>query len=222
MAQIFVGLIAEGSTDYQFLIPIIKNTLLEIAYDCRGQVDTFVSAIKCDKGDSFNKYVLNAAQEGLEKYGISLLIVHADADNISPAEVYQNKINPARALLETKSEKTHCKNLVALIPVRETEAWMLADKSLLIKQIGTNKTEDDLKISGNPETFNNPKEKIEEAIRIGRESMTKRTRKSLQISELYGYLGESIEIESLKRFTSYQDFERNIRAELIRLNLLQP
>jgi hypothetical protein len=42
MIQLFVGLIAEGTTDYLFLEPIIEKVLLDIAYDCRGQVDVDV------------------------------------------------------------------------------------------------------------------------------------------------------------------------------------
>lgn len=222
MAQIVVGLIAEGDTDYRFLEPVIENTLMGIVFDCRGQIEVFVKAIKCEKGDSFTDYVLNASQKGYEEYGITMLVVHTDADNISSANAYQNKINPARTLLQNQTDDARCKSMVALVPVRETESWMLADKDILIGQIGTRKGLVELNIAGNPETFNNPKERIEEAIRIGRAEMPKKLRNSLRISDLYSYIGQTIQIEKLQTFDSFVDFENNIKDALIDLNFLDP
>lgn len=222
MAQLFIGLIAEGPTDYRFLELIIEKALINIAYDCKGQIDIDVKGIVCDKGDSFTDYVLNASKKGNQELGITILVVHSDADDLLSDNTYNYKVNPAKELLEQQSVDTHCKNLVALIPIRETESWMLADKAVFIKSIDTKMNENELNISGNPETFNNPKERIEEAIRIGRADMPKKLRNNLKISELYSYLGQAIQLDSLKTFRSFQDFENNIRQVLIELNLLSP
>ncbi|ODS88043.1 MAG: hypothetical protein ABS44_09635 [Chryseobacterium sp. SCN 40-13] len=220
MAQLFIGLIAEGTTDYRFFEPIIEKTLIDIAYECKGQIDIDVKAIYCDKGDSFSDYILDASKTASQELGITMLIVHTDADDESSAKAYSNKINPTKALLEQKSDDTYCKKLIALIPIHETESWMLADKTVFIKSIGTKKNENELNISGNPESFNNPKARIVEAIRIGRADMPKKMRDNLKISELYSYLGQAIHIDYLKTFQSYRDFENNIRQVLIELNLL--
>lgn len=80
MAQLFVGLMAEGSTDYRFLKPIIEKALINLALECRGQVDVDVFDISCSKEGSFSDYVLRASNEGMERFGIMVLIIHADAD----------------------------------------------------------------------------------------------------------------------------------------------
>jgi hypothetical protein len=222
MAELFIGLIAEGTTDYRFLKPIIEKAFADIAYQCKGQIDIGeVTEIKdCDKGNSFSDYVLNASQRA-QTLGITILIVHTDADDTSSVNAYKNKIEPAKFLLEQQLPETHCMNLVALIPIRETESWMLADKNALMKSIGnTKKSETELKINGIPESFNDPKAKIEEAIRIGRAEMPKKLRNALDISGLYEYLGQTINLENLKTFKSYSDFEQNIKTILIQLNLL--
>ncbi|MDD5620835.1 MAG: DUF4276 family protein [Proteiniphilum sp.] len=220
MIQLFVGLIAEGKTDYQFLEPIIEKVLLDIAYECKGQVDVDVRKIECDKGrGGFTDYVLNAAKKGREDY-ISMFIVHTDADADSACHTYTHKINPAINLLKQKEDSGYCKNLIALVPIQETESWMLADKDLLIKTIGTKKNENELNINGHPETFNNPKERIENAIRIGRQNLPRKLRNSLKISNLYSYLGQAMNIENLGTFKSYCDFYNNVKRELIKLNLL--
>lgn len=221
MIQLFVGIIAEGTTDYRFLQPIVIKSLTDILFDCPGQIDIEVIIIDCDKGASFSDYVLKASEKGFTDYGISILIVHTDADSSSNIDTYKYKINPVKDIIKHKSNSTHCKNIAALVPIQETEAWMLADKDILIRQIGTNKTEIDLKINGNPENINNPKERIEEAIKIGRSDMSKKMRQSLNISELYSYLGEAIHIDKLRSYSSFTDFEENLKQVLRDMNILK-
>jgi hypothetical protein len=88
MIQIFVGLIAEGATDRRFLKPILEKSLSDIAFDCQGQVDIEVKLIECDKGNSFADYVNNASLKGHQEYGISILIVHSDADSQNAENTY--------------------------------------------------------------------------------------------------------------------------------------
>lgn len=222
MVQIFVGLMAEGATDYRFLEPLVEKVLTEIAFDCPGQIDINVRVIDCDKGNSFVEFVSNASKTGHLDYGITMLIIHTDADDITAETAYNSKIRPAVSFLESQLSDTHCKKIAALVPIQETEAWMLADKDILIRQIGTNKNEVELNISGHPEGFTNPKERIQEAIRIGRSEMPKKLRNSLQISDLYSFLGQSIQTDKLKTFNSFLDFEGNVRQVLRDMNFLKP
>lgn len=217
---IFIGLVAEGPSDHRFLEPIIEKTVTEIAFESQGQIDIELKIIECDKGDSFIEYVSNGSKIGFVEYGINILIVHADADGKNSEETYKNKIQPMISHIESLSEEEYCKNIIALVPVHETEAWMLADKNILISQIGTSRSENELNINGNPESFTNPKERIKEAIKIGRSDMPKKMRSSLQITDLYSYMGQSIQIEKLRALESFQDFELNIRTILTKINLL--
>jgi hypothetical protein len=108
MAQLFLGLIAEGNTDYRFLEPIVEKALIEIAYKCKGQIDIEVRVINCDKGVSFNDLVLNASKKGNLEFGISMLIVHTDADHLSSENAYQNKFIPAKQVLEQQADTYPC------------------------------------------------------------------------------------------------------------------
>lgn len=87
--------------------------------------------------------------------------------------------------------------------------------------MGTKKTEVELNINGNPENFNDPKARIEEAIRIGRLELPKKLRNSVKITDLYSYLGQSIKIENLRSFNSFVDFESNVKKVVIDLNFLK-
>ena len=222
MKQIFVGLFTEGNTDIRFLEKIVENTINIVALECNNEMDIFLNTIKIEKsGKNFIEQVLNASRKGIEDFGMTILCVQADADNKKLSDTYKNKIVPALNVLSKKNESIYCKTIVAIVPIQETEAWMLADKELLKKEIGTNKTDNELGINKNPESFSNPKDAIEKAIRIARKDFTKRQRKQLTISELYQFIGQSIDLNKLNQLESYSDFRKNVRNAFIQLNLLQ-
>jgi hypothetical protein len=221
MAQIFAGLFTEGKTDIRFLQAIVQKTLEAIAFDeCSGQFDIELSPIGINKtGLGFIEQVLEASKKGREDFCMMLLCVQADADRKKLNDTYQYKINPCKVELEKQNENEYCKTLVALVPIQETEAWMLADKDLLKEEIGTNKTDNELKINRYPETIANPKEVIEKAIQIARKNLTRKRRKDLTIADLYSAIGQKIDLEKLESLPSYQDFKENVKTAFINLGL---
>lgn len=217
--QIFVGLIAEGSTDYKFLEPVIAKVFIEIAFDCKVQIDITVTKIDSLRGESFVEFVSNASRKGWEEYGISILVIHADADSHTNSNTYTYKIEPATTHLAMQDEN-YCKIIVPLVPIQETESWMLADKDFFRSAINTRKNEVDLGIIGDPESFTDPKARITEAIRIGRADMPRKIRDSLNISDLYGLIGQGMNLDRLEALTSFQDFKNKIRDSFRELKLL--
>lgn len=217
---LYAGLIAEGITDYKFFRPIIEKILIECAFECRGDVDINVIEIKCYKGNSFQDYVFNGRKMGAEEYGLSLLIVHADSDSPTSQNVLENKFSPVFDQIETNTEEEFCQHVIPLIPIHETESWMLADKELFKKVVGTDKSNGELEISGHPESFTDPKAKIENAIRIARSELPKKKQSQLTIAELYSPIGESLQIDKLQTFESFNSFRQDIMNFLRELNLI--
>lgn len=211
--QIIIGLMTEGPTDQRFLKNIIERTFQEIAFDCKKAVEIVdVIAITKSKG-KFVEQVLVAAKEAIEN-GATIICVQADADGKSLDSTYQYKISPAITALDTQDSNFYCKNLVPIVPIQEIEAWMLADTVLLRKEIGATKQSDtDLGIHRKAESVANPKEVIENAIRVV-------GKKGLSISELYSSIGQSIELRELEKLRSYQDFQENVRKAFRDLGLL--
>ncbi len=221
MYQLFAGLFAEGTTDIRFLENIVQNTLEKVAFECEGQIEVVLQTIEIDKTNlSFVEQVKAASRKGVEDFGMMLLCVHRDADNPSIGNAYKNSIEPARQTLQNLPESEYCRVMVAIVPVQETEAWMLVDKVLLKKQIGTNKKDVELGIHRNPEDIANPKEVIIEAIRIARQGLTKKRRRNLSISNLYLPLGQGMNMQKLEKLPSYKLFEENVRNAFRALNLL--
>jgi hypothetical protein len=219
---LFAGLFVEGTTDVQFLQPIIAKTLQKVAFECKGNIEIELRNIDVKKtGLSFVEQVKEASRKGIEEFGIMLLCVHTDSDSAKDTHIWKSKIEPAKDALQELDADEYCKIMVALVPIQMTEAWMLADINLLKEQIGTNQKDSELGLHKNPEEITNPKQLIQDIIRQPEAQKTKRRRrKELDISELYQIMGESIEIEHLEKLSAYKRFEEEVREALRILNFL--
>lgn len=219
--QIFIGLTTEGTTDHRFLESIVERTFIDVAFECTGDVEPYVKFLDVDKiGLGFNEYVEKASKQGVEEMGMTVLCVHTDADSDSAVRAYNHKINPARDCLKTKEDGIYCKLLTPVIPIHMIEAWMLADKELLKKEIGTTKSDNELGINRLPEQIATPKDVIINAIRIAREDVAKRRRHDLDISDLYLPLGQKIKSCKLEQLDSYKAFKEEVRRTYKELHLM--
>lgn len=217
--QVIIGFITEGSTDIRFLESVIQRSFEDVAFECHGQIEILpIQYIEKNRGN-FIGVVKESAQIADER-GIMVLCVHADADNAIDSDTFNNKIIPAFTAVNDISEERICKNMVAVVPVQMSEAWMLSDKELLKDEIGTTKSDRYLGIGGGPETFSNPKQVIESAIRIARQDLTRRRRHDLTISELYSPIGQKVPLSRLEELPSYQKFKDLVRDAFRKLNYL--
>lgn len=221
MRQVFIGIITEGTTDARFLEKIVERTFYNVALDCYNDVEPVIQTIKVDKSDViFSNYVVRASQQGVKDFGMMILCVHCDADARDMENVMNNKITPATGALNNENITTTCQILVPVIPIQMIEAWMLADKQLLKEEIGTDLTDNELGINKYPELITDPKEVIKDAIRIARQTITKRRRHDLTISDLYAPIGQKVSIESLRTLSSFQHFQEGVRSAYRQLHLL--
>lgn len=216
---ILAGLFTEGTTDVRFLSSVAERTLEEVAFDCTGDIETKVEIININKtGLNFNEQVLEASRVAFNKFGILILFVHTDSDSVSDEIIFQTKIIPAENTLKTQDDSC-CKNIIAIVPVQMTESWMLADKQLLKEEIGVVKSDTDLGIHLHPESITNPKNVIENIIRISKEDLSKRRRsKGLNISDLYQIIGQKLDMAELEKLQSYQKFKKSLVDKLRELN----
>ena len=131
MKQLFIGLIAEGTTDVRFLKSVIFKSIQELSWQCDNQLEIFDIREITAEGDGFVEKMLEASRCALQNYGISALCIHADSDARSIDAVMQNKFSPFFSALNNMSEEDYCKHIIPTIPIQMIESWMLADKGLL-------------------------------------------------------------------------------------------
>jgi hypothetical protein len=222
--QLFIGLTAEGDTDLRFLKGVVSRTFESIAFDSKQDIEIEVFELSqsesLPKRSGFVDCVLDASAKGFREFGMTVLCIHTDADSRDDEKAFADRIHPAIAELNRRSDDTFCKTAVPLVPVQMTEAWMLADTGLLKQEIGTTLSDVALSINRLPESIANPKKEIEKAIVTARKGMTKRRRHSLTIGELYQPMGQKISLTALETLPSFRKFKANVREAFVQLNLL--
>jgi len=219
--KVLIGFFSEGNTDVRFFESIVERTFINISYECNKDFDIELFPIKIDKTNlSFVEQVSKSSETGLQKFGITTLCVHTDADSPTKDTAYNGRINPAKQHLSTLNQDEYCTLLTPLVPVQMTESWMLADTELLKKEIGTTKSVNELGLNKEPEKIADPKNVITEAIRISRQELTKRKRRNLSIDDLYQSIGSKIGLEKLDKLQSFRDFKEEIRNTYRVLNHL--
>lgn len=210
--QLFIGFTVEGTTDTRFLKQVIQSVFEETAFQCKTDVEIEDIRVVDVPKTNFVDTMCNAAKKATEEYGMSILCIHADSDAKTLEDVTAFKFEPLRLAMVDLDGREYCKNIVPVIPIQMTEAWMLADKELLKTKIDAAKKRDqDLGLHRAPESYSDPKQAIVNAIRIAQTGKTKRTRTDLTISDLYEELGQTIKLERLRTLPSFNVFEENVQ-----------
>lgn len=175
-------------------------------------VDCLVSVQgRYDKSEGFSTGVIKASKEAMEIFGATTLAVHADADTLSYEERRDTNFAKLLETVKNLDSEKYCTVITPVIPVRMIEAWMLADRDLLRKELGTSMTNAQLEIDGDPESFADPKQKIVEAIRKASENAThKKPVNKIDISDLYQIMGKKLGLDQLERLDSFKKFEQEI------------
>jgi hypothetical protein len=222
MKQLFIGLIAEGTTDVRFLKNIIYKSIQELSWLCDNQVDIFDIQEVTAEGDSFVNEMLEASKTAWQTYGISALCVHADSDASTIDTVMRNKFAPFFSALKDLSEEDYCKHIIPTIPIQMIESWMLADKGLLKQLINARDISDtDLGLDRAPESYADPKSAIENAIRRSMSEQPKKKRNQIAIADLYEILGNRLNLESLRTIPSFVQFEDNVKRVFKDMGLMR-
>ncbi len=125
--QIIIALATEGSSDHRFLPNIIQRTFERVAFEDQQEIEIFEPiCLSQISGENIQEKAKQYAIQAVEK-GAMVLCFHADADDKTDENAFKERINLAFNAI--KSDKGDlCKNLVAIVPIQMTEAWILADK----------------------------------------------------------------------------------------------
>ncbi|MBN1340361.1 MAG: DUF4276 family protein [Bacteroidales bacterium] len=218
MNVLTIAYTTEGKTDKRFLGNVIRRTFEEIAWECAGEITVYDPQHLEVSEHNFINQVTEAA---LEAKWANVLCVHTDADDSSDNAAFNFKINPAFDNINN-NDGNICKNLVAVVPITMTEAWMLINKDILKDEIGTTKTNNELQLTyriNNIENIANPKDLITVAIREAYIDVPRKRFKT-RLSDLYSPLSQRILLDELLHLSSYRKFREAARRALIELNYL--
>lgn len=220
MHYLGLALYAEGPTDYSFLCPLLERLCEDLCMGEAVQPVEVSAVLPLNHSASLNEApreqrILAAAKEAQGAWGV--LFVHADGAG-NPGRARDQQVQPAIGGLHLDFS-AHGRG-VAVIPIRETEAWALVDGDALRNVFGTALTDDALGLppsAGAVEAISDPKDSLNRA--FAATHPTGRRRKQ-GISPLLNALGEQVSLALLRRLTAFTSLEDELREALRQLRIL--
>ena len=222
MRYLGLALFAEGPTDYRLLGRILYRAVVDLCLLCADEEVEIgdireLDTPKAYRDSSRATRILEAARQDIGAFHI--LFIHADA-NGDASRARQERVAPAIRLIrqEEKLANTHS---VAVVPVRETEAWALADGDALRGAFGTTLDDEGLGIPARPpevERLTEPKQVLDHALR---EAVGGSRRRRQRATTYLNAIGERVRLAQLRAVPAYRRFEGDLRAALRQLGYIR-
>lgn len=220
MHYLGLALYAEGPTDYYFLRPLLQRVCEEMCLQEATRPVEINEVLPLDhpeaaKDASREQRILAAAKEARGAW--SVLFIHADGAG-DPTRARAQQAQPAIDLLGR--ELPNEGHGVAVIPIRETEAWAICDGDALRNVFGTTLSNEEMELPLPPhraEADPDPKVTLERAFKLTSPSGR---HKKQGVSPLLNSLGEQVSLQQLRRLTSFVSLERELKQALQQLMIL--
>ncbi|MEV7088084.1 hypothetical protein AB0O07_19705 [Streptomyces sp. NPDC093085] len=191
-----VGLLAEGPEDEIFLGTVAVRQLKELAAHHSGHFDVGDTPLRGRYSTARTAHEQICAEVADLAEDCDLLLIHNDHRE-------RNKIDKIRRDVAPPS---HCR-IVGVVPVRETEAWLLADGPLLGSLPGAV-----------PEHIPAGARGVERA--ADPKALLSRVLPGGDSRELAGFLGERVDLDRLRTLPAYQMWCAELTAALKELRFL--
>jgi hypothetical protein len=214
------ALYCEGPSDALFLRPLLLRLCEATAADAHEPVEV---PDVVDLGDKAEHRLrprderIALAAKAAEGAWI-VLFIHADADARDPRTAIAERVQPAIDRLA--AELGTNRQAVAVVPIRMTEAWLLADLDAFGSVLGTTLDVDELGLSGvvahGVERVTDPKALVRHAI-----AAAKPRARAAQVASYRARLGEAVSLERLRRLVAFRTLEQDFRAALATLGILR-
>ena len=216
MRYLGLALFAEGPTDHRFLRPVLWRLTEDIFLPEpveMGEVLELHSPVPAS-GPRREERIFTAARDALGAWNI--LFIHADGAG-NPGDARSEKIEPARQRIAAELEGAG--ESVAVVPVRETEAWALCDPDALRRAIGITLSAEDLALTGSVESIADPKAALQQ---VGKRIAGRRgARRTLGSEHFLQRLGEYVDLERLRTVPAFRQLDADLREALRRLRIVR-
>jgi hypothetical protein len=199
-AWLGLALYAEGRTDHAFLGPLLRRLVERIASGADRPVD--VGHLEPIRGVRRGDYEAFAGTVRDLRTQVHLLFLHTDGGG-DPDRQRRDVLDPyIRAATDAAEGAMAC---VCVVPVREMEAWPLADPGAILRVAGSTRDPGTLGLPGPAavEALPYPKRALEEAFRLCHGGPGRRSR-SLSAAAMLGRFGEEVDLEMLRRVPAFE------------------
>lgn len=204
MIYLRAGLFAEGPTDYQFLQGLIDQLVEDLAAtvfsgDFQTAPTLGIDAPRSLRGRSREERIAAAIRASWDE--CTLFVVHGDGAG-DPDGARRMQIEPGIARARIAHGDLAA---AACVPVRETEAWMVADAGAFRRLFETDRVPP---LSRDPEAEIDPKKSLREIL----QAMGVKPQRS--VAKYYAELGKAVRPAELRRLAAFCRFEDDLRAAI--------
>lgn len=156
---------SEGPSDGYLLRPIVERSLERwLLRRAKGPAELYVHPLApAPNANGFAEQVRSLLEQA--RGWAHVLFVHLDADARKTTRVRERKLQPALALAGAAGLAID--SVIAVIPVRETEAWLMVDSEAIKEGMGASSVEEDSPIPSKPrdvELLRDPKAALDDVL----------------------------------------------------------
>lgn len=213
MHYLGLALYAEGAGDYQFLRPLLQRLCTDICLQHAQRMVDVSEVISLNHSPSHNELsrplrVVDAARQHLGAWNI--LFVHGDGSG-DAGLARQQLVQPALDALGVEFPGV---GSVAVVPVRESEAWAVCDGDALRQVFRTTLDDVGFGIPNAPhavEALLDPKAALSAAFNA---TNPPSQRKRQGVGQYLGALGDSIGLGKLRCVPSFSSMEQELTQTL--------
>jgi hypothetical protein len=197
------ALFAEGSSDYHFLGELLPRVVRDAAHRLFGpDFAMHEPLLKLDAPPQRREAQVAQAVD-LVADECNLLFIHADG-NGDAERARTERVAPGAAAVAARHPEIL---IIACVPVRETEAWLLADSAAFVRVLGRAVPVD---LPKDPESLRDPKQALRDVL----------TAASAGVGpvELLERFGQEITLDALRRLSAFRRLESDLDEALSRLD----
>jgi hypothetical protein len=214
------ALYCEGSTDAQFLRPVLQRLCERTAARAREPVD--VPEVLILEDEPRHRDLVRAERIELSAKASDgawvVLFIHADADSRDARTARSDRVAPAIERLV--GFLGQMRQAVPVVPVRMTDAWVLADVDAFRSGVGTTLDDRALGLADvaarGADQVNDPKALLLAAFDAARPRI-----RPAQRAAFVGRIGAMSSFECLQRFQAFRQLESDLDAALRTLGIVR-
>ncbi|MER5703410.1 DUF4276 family protein [Micromonospora sp. NPDC002296] len=204
MRYLTSALVSEGITDDQFLPRLLARALTEI---CQTEFEDAVEVadvqpLRARKGPCSTADVMKLVEQNSASF---LLVFFHHDQGTSADRVAAEWLRPLRQLWGDRPEQ-----LIAVVPVRETEAWLLTDGDALRSALGVRWTDAEMGLPAQPRRV----EQVADPKKVLNDIMGRVSRST---ADHFGQLGELVSLARLDDVPAYRQWWSDTSDALARL-----
>jgi hypothetical protein len=205
-------LVCEGASDEWFLPVVLRRAIQRLCDGGPGEVQVEVEAVGADHQRP--KTIIDM----LDQMGrFEVLLYHHDG---APPGTAQSKVDEVRrAVTAVRSEP-----FVAVVPVRETEAWLLADHEALLDTVGKGALP--LLVLEAPrakevEGLTDPKHILNAAMRMAAGRRASGSKLQAERPDIYAAVAANLDLDRLRQVPSFQRWWDEMAQALEKMGFLK-